>query len=120
MGGMVSLAQATFVTAGGLTAGWALNYDWGVDIPLVASHGQLNFSARCAPRRDRGRGDRCVGGDSGSSLGGASLAIGTLALAFSADVLVFSQTGSTTTRTVGPSARPPSTCPDSTGSTTCW
>jgi ABC-type branched-subunit amino acid transport system ATPase component/branched-subunit amino acid ABC-type transport system permease component len=43
MGGMVSLAQATFVTAGGFAAGWALNRDWGVNIPLVASHGQLNF-----------------------------------------------------------------------------
>ena len=36
MGGMVSLAQATFVTAGGFAAGWALNYDWGVDLPWVA------------------------------------------------------------------------------------
>ena len=39
----MSLAQATFVTAGGLAAGWALNYDWGVDLPFVASNGQLNF-----------------------------------------------------------------------------
>ena len=43
LGGMVSLAQATFVTAGGFTAGWALNRDWGVDLPLIASHGHLNF-----------------------------------------------------------------------------
>ncbi len=43
MGGMVSLAQATFVTAGGFAAGWALNHNWGVNLPLVASHGQLNF-----------------------------------------------------------------------------
>ena len=43
MGGMVSLAQATFVTAGGFAAGWALNRDWGINIPLIASHGQLNF-----------------------------------------------------------------------------
>ena len=44
MGGMVSLAQATFVTAGGFAAGWALNRNWGVNIPLIASHGQLNFA----------------------------------------------------------------------------
>ncbi|HEY5097110.1 MAG TPA: ATP-binding cassette domain-containing protein, partial [Acidimicrobiales bacterium] len=44
MGGMVSLAQATFVTAGGFAAGWALNRNWGINVPLVASHGQLNFS----------------------------------------------------------------------------
>ncbi len=43
MGGQVSLMQASFVTAGGFAAGWALAHDWGVDIPLVASHGQLNF-----------------------------------------------------------------------------
>ena len=43
MGGMVSLAQATFVTAGGFAAGWALNRNWGINIPLIASHGQLNF-----------------------------------------------------------------------------
>ena len=43
MGGMVSLAQATFVTAGGFAAGWALNRNWGINIPLIAAHGQLNF-----------------------------------------------------------------------------
>jgi ABC-type branched-subunit amino acid transport system ATPase component/ABC-type branched-subunit amino acid transport system permease subunit len=43
MGGMVSLAQTTFVTAGGFAAGWALSRDWGVDIPLIATHGQINF-----------------------------------------------------------------------------
>jgi branched-subunit amino acid ABC-type transport system permease component/ABC-type branched-subunit amino acid transport system ATPase component len=43
MGGMVSLAQATFVTVGGFAAGWALNRNWGINIPLLASHGQLNF-----------------------------------------------------------------------------
>ena len=42
LGGMVSLAQSTFVIAGGFAAGWALNRDWG-DIPLIAPHGQLNF-----------------------------------------------------------------------------
>jgi branched-subunit amino acid ABC-type transport system permease component/ABC-type branched-subunit amino acid transport system ATPase component len=43
MGGMVSLAQATFVTAGGFAAGWALNRNWGIDLPLIAAHGQINF-----------------------------------------------------------------------------
>jgi len=43
MGGMVSLAQTVFVTAGGFAAGWALSRDWGVDLPLIASHGQINF-----------------------------------------------------------------------------
>src|SRR4051794_3807714 len=45
LGGMVSLAQGTFVTAGGFVAGWAVNHDFGVDVPFVASHGQINFAA---------------------------------------------------------------------------
>ena len=43
IGGMVSLSQATFVIAGGFAAGWAVNYNWGIDVPLIASHGQLNW-----------------------------------------------------------------------------
>ena len=43
MGGMVSLAQATFVTAGGFAAGWALNHNLGISVPLIASSGHLNF-----------------------------------------------------------------------------
>jgi ABC-type branched-subunit amino acid transport system ATPase component/branched-subunit amino acid ABC-type transport system permease component len=44
LGGMVSLAQASFVVAGGFAAGWALNRDWGINAPLVAHHGHLNFA----------------------------------------------------------------------------
>src|SRR5207237_4611903 len=43
MGGMVSLAQATFVTVGGFGAGWLLSHDLGINIPGIASHGQVNF-----------------------------------------------------------------------------
>ena len=65
IGGQVSLAQATFVTAGGLAAGWALNYDWGVDLPLVASHGQLNFLLAALLGAIVGAGDRRAGRASG-------------------------------------------------------
>ncbi|MDQ1431058.1 MAG: hypothetical protein QOF40_1660, partial [Actinomycetota bacterium] len=44
LGGMVSLAQGTFVTPGGFVAGWAVNHDFGVNVPFVASHGRLNFA----------------------------------------------------------------------------
>jgi ABC-type branched-subunit amino acid transport system ATPase component/branched-subunit amino acid ABC-type transport system permease component len=44
LGGMVSLAQGTFVTAGGFVAGWAVNHDFGVDVPFLASHGHINFA----------------------------------------------------------------------------
>jgi ABC-type branched-subunit amino acid transport system ATPase component/branched-subunit amino acid ABC-type transport system permease component len=53
IGGMASLAQAAFVTAGGFMAGWALQTSdadhpppwskWHFDIPLILHHGHLNF-----------------------------------------------------------------------------
>ena len=83
MTGQVSLMQASFVTAGGFAAGWALTHDWGWNMPLVFSHGQLNFfwalvigapgaaalRARCSRCRLR-------------RLGGVNFALGTLAWAF--------------------------------------
>jgi ABC-type branched-subunit amino acid transport system ATPase component/branched-subunit amino acid ABC-type transport system permease component len=57
IGGMVSLAQATFVTAGGFMAGWALQTadavhpppwaSWTFDIPFVVHNGQMNFLVAC-------------------------------------------------------------------------
>jgi ABC-type branched-subunit amino acid transport system ATPase component/branched-subunit amino acid ABC-type transport system permease component len=91
MAGQVSLAQATFVTAGGLAAGWALNYDWGVDLPLVASHGQLNFLLAALFGALIGAGAGALVALPVRRLAGVSLAIGTLAIAFAADVLVFAQ-----------------------------
>jgi ABC-type branched-subunit amino acid transport system ATPase component/branched-subunit amino acid ABC-type transport system permease component len=82
MGGMVSLAQASFVTAGGFAAGWALNRDWGIDIPGIAAHGQINFVWALAI------GTLCAAGLGAlfawpvTRLGGVALALGTLALAF--------------------------------------
>jgi ABC-type branched-subunit amino acid transport system ATPase component/branched-subunit amino acid ABC-type transport system permease component len=93
MAGQVSLAQATFVTAGGLAAGWALNYDWGVDLPLVANHGQLNFLVAALFGALVGAGTGALVALPVRRLAGVSLAIGTLAIAFAADVLVFAQDG---------------------------
>jgi branched-subunit amino acid ABC-type transport system permease component len=82
MGGMVSLAQATFVTIGGFSAGWALSHDWGVDIPGVVTHGQVNFFWALVI-------GAVVAGAVGmvmalpiTRLGGVSLALGTIAFAF--------------------------------------
>ena len=57
IGGMASLAQAAFVTAGGFAAGWALQTadathpppwaKWDFDIPLVLHNGHLNFLLAC-------------------------------------------------------------------------
>jgi len=91
MGGMVSLAQATFVTAGGLGAGWALNQDWGLNVPLIANHGQLNFFLGALFGGLVGTGAGILVALPVRRLAGASIAIGTLALAFAADSLVFGQ-----------------------------
>ena len=91
LGGMVSMAQATFVTAGGFMAGWALNRDWGIDLPLVANHGQLNFVFAAVM-------GTLVAAAAGAliaipirRLGTVALALGTLAVAFVADIVVFGQ-----------------------------
>jgi ABC-type branched-subunit amino acid transport system ATPase component/branched-subunit amino acid ABC-type transport system permease component len=91
LGGMVSLSQATFVIAGGFAAGWAINRDWGVDIPLIASHGQLNWlwaaliAALCAA------GVGALVALPVRRLGAVALALGTFAVAFTADLVVFQQ-----------------------------
>jgi ABC-type branched-subunit amino acid transport system ATPase component/branched-subunit amino acid ABC-type transport system permease component len=82
MTGQVSLMQASFVTAGGFAAGWALTHDWGSNVPLVFSHGQLNFFWALV-----------IGGLAAAALGavlalpltrlgGVNFALGTLAWAF--------------------------------------
>jgi ABC-type branched-subunit amino acid transport system ATPase component/branched-subunit amino acid ABC-type transport system permease component len=89
LGGMVSLAQATFVTAGGLAAGWALAHHWGVNIPFIASHGQINFIWVLL-------GGTVVAGALGAlialpatRLGAVYLAIWTLSIALFFSVLIF-------------------------------
>ncbi len=89
IGGMVSLAQATFVTSGGFFAGWALNHHWGIDLPLIATHGHLNFLIGAL-------GGAAIAGAVGAvialpvrRLGALALALGTIALALVADLTVF-------------------------------
>jgi ABC-type branched-subunit amino acid transport system ATPase component/branched-subunit amino acid ABC-type transport system permease component len=82
MGGMISLAQAAFATAGGFTVGWAINHDFGVNIPLIASHGQINFLWAIALGALAAAALGALFGLYGKYLGGVALAIGTLAGAF--------------------------------------
>ena len=89
LGGMVSLAQATFVTIGGFIAGWALNRDWGVNLPLIASHGRINFlwAALLA-----GLGTAVAGAIIAvpvRRLGAVALALATFAMAFVAELVPF-------------------------------
>jgi ABC-type branched-subunit amino acid transport system ATPase component/ABC-type branched-subunit amino acid transport system permease subunit len=82
MGGQVSLMQASFVTAGGFAAGWALTHDFGVDIPLVASHGQLNFVWALLLGALAAAALGALLAIPLSRLGGVNFALGTLAWAF--------------------------------------
>ena len=93
IGGMVSLAQATFVIAGGFAAGWALNYDWGIDVPLIASHGQLNWFWAVVLAALVGAAAGAVVALPVRRLGAVALALGTFALAFIADLVIFAQEG---------------------------
>ena len=83
MTGQVSLMQASFVTAGGFAAGWALTHDWGWNIPLVFSHGQLNFFWALVIG---GLGAAALGRGAGVAVArvsaGVNFALGTLAWAF--------------------------------------
>ncbi len=82
MGGMVSLMQASFATAGGFAAGWALSRDWGVDIPGIATHGQINFVWALVLGALAAAALGAVVAWPLSRLGGVLLALGTLAFAF--------------------------------------
>jgi branched-subunit amino acid ABC-type transport system permease component/ABC-type branched-subunit amino acid transport system ATPase component len=88
MGGMVSLSQATFVTAGGFAAGWALTWHW-PDIPVISPGGNVNWILAVAV-------GAIVAAIVGAlialpltRLGGVSLALGTLAFAFVAWLVIF-------------------------------
>jgi len=82
MGGQVSLMQASFVTAGGFAAGWALTHDFGVDIPLLAAHGQVNFFWAIVLGGLAAAALGALLAVPLSKLGGVNFALGTLAWAF--------------------------------------
>ncbi len=90
MGGMVSLCQATFVTAGGFAAGWALERNWGLDIPLIASNGQLNFLWAAVIGSLLAALVGALVALPVRRLGALVLALSTFAVAFAADLLFFS------------------------------
>ena len=75
-------------------AGWAVNHDFGVDIPFVASHGQINFAVAAVHGRARGRG--ALGALIAvpvRRLGVLALALASLAIALALDLTVFQMRG---------------------------
>jgi ABC-type branched-subunit amino acid transport system ATPase component/branched-subunit amino acid ABC-type transport system permease component len=91
LGGMVSLAQASFVVAGGFAAGWALDRNWGLNLPLVATHGHLNFAiaALIGALAGAGLGLFVAVIVAWRRLGAVALAIATFALAFFLSLVPF-------------------------------
>jgi ABC-type branched-subunit amino acid transport system ATPase component/branched-subunit amino acid ABC-type transport system permease component len=89
IGGMVSLAQATFVTAGGFAAGWVSSHQFSWNFPLLVSGGHLNALVAALVAA-------VVAGAIGAliaipvrRLGALALALGTLSLALVADLAIF-------------------------------
>jgi branched-subunit amino acid ABC-type transport system permease component/ABC-type branched-subunit amino acid transport system ATPase component len=90
MGGMVSLAQTTFVTAGGFAAGWALEQkQWNIEIPLVIHNGQINFLWAALLAAIVAAALGALIALPSTRLGGVFLAIWTLAIAFFFSLMVF-------------------------------
>ena len=89
MGGMVSLCQATFVTAGGFFCGWLVTHRFHDDIPGLMSHGHLNFGvatlAAALGTAVVGMGFAVVV----RRLGTLLLALATLALGFTCELVFF-------------------------------
>jgi ABC-type branched-subunit amino acid transport system ATPase component/branched-subunit amino acid ABC-type transport system permease component len=89
IGGMVSLAQATFVTTGAFAAGWALKHHFGSSIPLLTAHGHLNFFIATLFAAAVAMIAGALIAIPVKRLGTLELALATLSIAFIADEIIF-------------------------------
>ncbi len=92
-GGMINLAQATFVTVGGFTAGWLVNHQWPTTAPIIMNNGRLTFWAATIVAVLVTTAVGLLVALPSLRLGGLTLALATLALAFVGDRLVFQLEG---------------------------
>lgn len=93
VGGMINLAQAAFVTAGGFTAGWLVNHQWPSTVPLLMDNGRFTFWVAIAASVVVAAVVGVVVALPSLRLGGLTLALATLAMAFIGDRLVFQLEG---------------------------
>ncbi len=93
LGGMINLAQATFVTVGGFTAGWLVNHQWASTVPIVMNNGRLVFWVAAFAAIAAATLVGVIVALPSLRLGGLTLALATLALAFVGDRLVFQLQG---------------------------
>jgi ABC-type branched-subunit amino acid transport system ATPase component/branched-subunit amino acid ABC-type transport system permease component len=89
LGGMVSLAQATFVTASAFTVGWLVNHTWSVDVPIVTTNGRTTFVFALLAGAAAAAAIGALVAIPVRRLGALALALATLALAFVADLTLF-------------------------------
>ena len=93
IGGMVSLAQATFVTTGAFVTGWALKHNYALHVPLLLASGHVNFAVAALAGGAVAMAIGALFALPVRRLGPLELALGTLALAFVADLVVFQLNG---------------------------
>lgn len=93
IGGMINLAQATFVTVGGFATGWLVNHQWPSTVPVLMDNGRLTFWFALIVSVVVASLVGVLVALPSLRLGGLTLALATLALAFIGDRLVFQLEG---------------------------
>ncbi len=93
LGGMINLAQAAFVTTGGFVTGWLVNHQFPSTVPIVMTNGRLVFWVAALVAVVVAAAVGVLVALPSLRLGGLTLALATLALAFIGDRLVFQLEG---------------------------
>ncbi|CAN5825405.1 hypothetical protein BH23ACT2_BH23ACT2_21910 [soil metagenome] len=93
LGGMINLAQAAFVTVGGFTAGWMVNHQWPSTVPVLMDNGRFTFWVAVVGAVVVTTAVGLFVALPSLRLGGLTLALATLGLAFTGDRLVFQLEG---------------------------
>jgi len=93
LGGMISLAQATFVTVGGFTTGWLVTHQWPSTVPILMDNGRVTFWLAVLGATVLTMAVGVLVALPSLRFGGLMLALATLALAFAGDRLVFQLEG---------------------------
>ncbi len=89
IGGMVSLMQATFVTVGGFAAGWLVKHQYSSTTPVLMDNGHLNFFVAAILATLFAALIGALVAIPVRRLGTLAFALGTLSIAFIADLLFF-------------------------------
>jgi ABC-type branched-subunit amino acid transport system ATPase component/branched-subunit amino acid ABC-type transport system permease component len=89
LGGMVSLGQATFVTASAFTVGYLVNTEFGFSIPLLMHHGRFSFFVAVVAGTAVAAAVGALIAIPVRRLGPLALALATLSVALVAELIVF-------------------------------